>query len=527
MPCNSSSPDASPGLRFKQVPNRNAMQKPLTFMLLLLLTAFLLCSPATAADRSPATAPALTIGPAFGPPTTQVRVSGVGFDPYAIVDIYFDAAHQTQVTTNGAGAFGGGSFQGGIAVRVPASALPGSHWFMAMEHSGQKMARKQFLVRTDWAQFHFGPEHAGLNPYENVLSPANVGGLQLAWSYPTGGGIPSPPALANGILYVVSQDFYLYALDATTGSLLWKYTLGAVVDSSPAVVNGVVYVGSSDGMYALDATTGALLWTFRLGAGQTPTVANGVVYFGCGVSVCAVNAATGALLWQSTYTGESVFAVAVGENQVVFGSVDPITRQGLVYALDAGTGNLLWSTFVANSQNGDVIFSTPAFNAPYVYVNTMIALGQIEYGALYCLGMARGGICWSGPTGGMGASPAVANGMVYDGISKLYTFPGHLYAYTMDGLMMWQYVTNANVGSPAVANGVVYFGAGSTLCALNAGTGAPLWQYPVNASSPVIANGVVYVGSGDGKVYAFNLTGGSSSGNILTVRAVFQGPSVP
>jgi outer membrane protein assembly factor BamB len=51
--------------------------------------------------------------------------------------------------------------------------------------------------------------------------------------------------VANGVVYVGSDDGNLYALDAGTGAKLWSYAAGGV-DSSPTVVNGVVYVGSDD-----------------------------------------------------------------------------------------------------------------------------------------------------------------------------------------------------------------------------------------------------------------------------------------
>lgn len=59
-------------------------------------------------------------------------------------------------------------------------------------------------------------------------------------------------AVANGIVYVGSDDNNLYAFNATTGAKLWNYTTGGAVESSPAVANGVVYVGSEDGnVYAI------------------------------------------------------------------------------------------------------------------------------------------------------------------------------------------------------------------------------------------------------------------------------------
>ena len=47
----------------------------------------------------------------------------------------------------------------------------------------------------------------------------------------------------------------VYALDASTGQKLWSYTTGDDGHSSPAVANGEVYVGSNDGkLYAFDLT---------------------------------------------------------------------------------------------------------------------------------------------------------------------------------------------------------------------------------------------------------------------------------
>jgi outer membrane protein assembly factor BamB len=43
-------------------------------------------------------------------------------------------------------------------------------------------------------------------------------------------------------------------LNAATGALIWNYITGSAVESSPAVANGVVYVGSDDKkVYAFSA----------------------------------------------------------------------------------------------------------------------------------------------------------------------------------------------------------------------------------------------------------------------------------
>jgi outer membrane protein assembly factor BamB len=62
------------------------------------------------------------------------------------------------------------------------------------------------------------------------------------------------PAVANGIVYVGSNDYNVYALNAATGKLKWSYMTGGIVSySSPAVDYGAVYVGNwNHSIYALD-----------------------------------------------------------------------------------------------------------------------------------------------------------------------------------------------------------------------------------------------------------------------------------
>ncbi len=131
-------------------------------------------------------APALTLYPASGPPTQQLTVVGSGFGPYEPVDVYFDVTDLCLVMANDTGGFI-------CSLKVPREAIPG----------------------TNWSQFHYGPQHRGFNPYENVLSSSNVQQLNRAWSYPTGALIQSSPAVANGVVFVGSFDktLYAYSLD--------------------------------------------------------------------------------------------------------------------------------------------------------------------------------------------------------------------------------------------------------------------------------------------------------------------------
>ena len=183
---------------------------------------------------------AIALSPNVGPPTTSVKVTGSGFGPREKVDLTFSG---TLVGTPITGSRGGFKTQ----ISVPATATPGRHTVKATGRSSGRSSTRTFLVQTNWSRFRFGNAHTGYNPYENVLSASNVSGMVLDWSYPIGDLIFSSAAVANGVVYVGSQDGKVYAFDASTGAVLWSYETGDRVTSSPAVANGVVYVGSQDG----------------------------------------------------------------------------------------------------------------------------------------------------------------------------------------------------------------------------------------------------------------------------------------
>lgn len=441
--------------------------------------------------------PSASLTPAIGPPMSTVTIHGLGFGAYEGIDLYFDTTDVALVGTNGTGNFS-------FSVTVPASATPGTHWISAKgEHSGW-FAQVAFTVRTNWAQFGFGTRHQRTNPYENVLSPSNVGQIDLDWSYTTGALVESSPAVVNGVLYVGSDDHNVYALNATTGAKLWSYTTGGNVTSSPAVAGGIVYVGSQDGnVYALNASTGAKLWNFPTSGTirSSPTVANGVVYVGSGNGIVyALNGLTGVYLGSYTTAGGVVSSPVVVNGVVYVGSYD-----GFVYALNASNLNQIWS--YPSTVGFGATDSSP------VVANGVVYVGGGD-GHVYALTASSGAFIWSfTPATGLPSAfhcmPAVANGVVY-----VSSIDGHVYALNASsGAQLWSFGPIGYVrSSPAIANGVVYVGGdNSKAYALNASTGAYLWSYWTDGaieSSPDVVNGVVYVASFDHSVYAFDLAGG-------------------
>src|SRR5258708_5947248 len=98
----------------------------------------------------------------------------------------------------------------------------------------------------------------------------------------TGGPIESSPVVSGSTLYVGSDDGKLYAVSASTKSILWSRALNGPVTSSPAVSGSTVVVGSGNNVYGLDATTGAVLWTGATGGtvSSSPAIVSGTVYIG-------------------------------------------------------------------------------------------------------------------------------------------------------------------------------------------------------------------------------------------------------
>ena len=208
------------------------------------------------------------------------------------------------------------------------------------------------------------------------------------WSYPTAGDVVTQPAYANGIVYVASNDNYIYALNATTGALVWRYNIGST-QGSPIVSQGIVYIGSdSCYFYALNAKTGKLIWHFSADITPvgcyhslgTPAVFNGIVYIGGFSSALnALDAKTGKIIWRIQFNNYSSPVIVNG------------TLYTGPYALNANTGAILWRANINFTIYFD--FNLPAISNGMVYLSAVTALGD----DLYAIDEKTGAIRWMVP----------------------------------------------------------------------------------------------------------------------------------
>jgi outer membrane protein assembly factor BamB len=193
-------------------------------------------------------------------------------------------------------------------------------------------------------------------------------------------------------------DDSVYALDASTGSLVWRFQtiatlsdqdVGAGPTISPPGVNGLadgaVYVdGKNTVEYALDLLTGSEIWTFNMQADSklkansvsTAAIVGSRVYVGYASGVYALDAVTGSRIWRTT-------------------DIDPATK------------NVLTSPAVSGAAGDQVLF-----------------VGDLSGGA-NGYRLSDGLVLWHFLSGGpIYASVAVGNSEVFVGSTD-----GNLYAF--------------------------------------------------------------------------------------------------
>ena len=122
----------------------------------------------------------------------------------------------------------------------------------------------------DWRAYGGAPENTHYSSLTQI-NRANVKELKVAWSYDTGerGGLQTSPIIVDGVLYGITPEQKVFALDAASGKLLWKFDSG-IKGTQPD--RGLAYwssekdtrvlVGVMNFLYALDASTGKPIAVF-------------------------------------------------------------------------------------------------------------------------------------------------------------------------------------------------------------------------------------------------------------------------
>jgi polyvinyl alcohol dehydrogenase (cytochrome) len=295
------------------------------------------------------------------------------------------------------------------------------------------------------------------------------------------------------------------ALDAETGKIDWKTYMiedsayfqsdgktpsgfaGAAVWSTPTIdrKRGSVYVTTGnnystppgttslpsgdhvESIVALDMQTGAFKWSQRMTMGDVYTIVNllegdnGGPDYDFGAS---------ANLFHAKVHGVDHDVVGAGQ------------KSGMYWAVDADTGNSLWSTAVGPGGHLGGIHWGTAVDAQRIYVGV-----NDQAGSSYALG---------------GDGPQAGQLTTVGSWAALNPATGSIEWQVADPAMTAPLQGVSVNGPVSVANGILFGGsmdANGTMFAFDAATGAVLWSFQSGGSvygGPAIADGVVYWGNG-------------------------------
>lgn len=333
---------------------------------------------------------------------------------------------------------------------------------------------------------------------------------RLLWRLVTGGAITSSPVVADGRVYIGSDDGKLHAAELASGRELWSFATEDMLEAPPLVVGGRVFVGSADFFfYALDAVSGALLWKHEtddkvLGGANAFEAGDGsgtrVVVGSYDTRFYCFAADTGALLW--TYeTGNYVNGTpAVIGERIVFGGCDAI-----LHVVSGATGEALAQVELGE---GCHVAGSVALDQERAYLG--------HYGnAFVCVDHRTGEPVWTypSPRDPFFSAPALGEDrVVFGGRDKRL----HC-ADRATGAPLWTFETRRKVdASPVISGDSVVFGSGDgRLYIVGLQDGAERWSYELGQpifSSPAVVGGRILVGCHDGVLYAFGAEGATVAG---------------
>ena len=201
-----------------------------------------------------------------------------------------------------------------------------------------------------------------------------------------GGGV----AVEGGRVFATNGLGFVAALDASNGGIVWSVRPGGPLRGAPSVAEGALYVTSQDNqIYSLKTADGATNWSAAASleiagvfGSAAPALAAGTVV--AGFSSGELNAyryENGRLVWQdalsrtSMSTGVASLSDIDADPVIDGGQVFAVGQGGRMVALELNSGQRIWELNIAG-------ISTPWVAGEWVYVVTdnakLIALSRIN-----------------------------------------------------------------------------------------------------------------------------------------------------
>jgi outer membrane protein assembly factor BamB len=319
----------------------------------------------------------------------------------------------------------------------------------------------------------------------------------LIWSRTADAGIGLHPVLADGVLYVGSDDRRLYALDARTGDELWRYDAGSALQGSATIANGMLFASSEDGtLHAIDLATHGVAWQ-AMGVEDVGLVVDGIVYVaGSANRAVGYDAATGTERWSW------IAPAAVQRLTVADGTAYVTVAGGTLHAISVADGTARWPAVQTLSNEAAFPILTP----DRIVVSTIQNPGE-PVGQLLFIDRASGAIVaqFRTPSGLQVSASAIVDGTLYAPTQGDGTYALRV----ADGTTVWHQPVDGDGFTPAaLADGLLIEPVEGPhgIVALHLTDGRPAWSIPW-AGEPsvwlVASGGFVFGADANGGIHAF------------------------
>ncbi|MGA8416181.1 MAG: IPT/TIG domain-containing protein [Candidatus Dormiibacterota bacterium] len=415
---------------------------------------------------------------------------------------------------------------------------------------------------TDYPMLGYNATHTSVSP-DTTVSASSWDAFTLKHKVALGGFILSSPAVAynttlnENVVYVVTSGApSVAAVNAATGAILWQKPLPQDAYSSPTVFDNTVYFGSEDfNLYAFDATTGALDCTFNTGGRieASPLVEDidstgPTVFFGdtgksearnaghewalYGVGNSAGAACTERWMfnsWNNTnhgadggsWSSPALGTDRLGRQLLVFGSNQP---DDSVYGLNAATGAMVWRFQTAVGADSDVgaapTISLPGGNG--ITDGAVYVMGKDQHE--YALDFTTGALYWDFDLSTVNCSSDPVSGTALVGTMVLFNFCKWVYAVSATATgtgtttLIWRTAASPahSRASPVVSGGsgnqvVLRPDKGGNIDAYRVSNGSSLTAFNIGSTtteitaSPAVSAGEVFDAGVDGNLYILAL----------------------
>ena len=250
----------------------------------------------------------------------------------------------------------------------------------------------------------------------------------------------------------------------------------------------------------------------------TPASNGRTLFLDVGAAIAAVDMATGNQIWRTVYREGSTPRI---DNLVIADSQLLVADDGLVMALDANDGNVIWKRSV------DSVTPLAAVSAD----GRAFYVGSSDHRAI-AIDRRTGASLWDvdlapdTPFRAVTLGLAVSGDTVYVNVREDLSRSGHLSRGIvtaldrMTGRKIWAYTTPDSTGdafgAPAISDRLLVISdfSGSGFYALHRRTGDEMWRIDQRtahfgpSTTPLLSGDTVFVGSNDTYVYAVDVNTG-------------------